>query len=666
MNKSKGRLIGLVTGGAIAAVIAAGGFAFASGTSSAGQYRTFTAQQGSVAQALSLTGTIASATRSDVAFSAAGTVATIDVAIGDTVTAGQVLATLDDDELADTVADAREAVASAREKLASDLEAQSSASESTSSSSTTNAQAASSTKTTPTGTVTAAVYVVRDAPTASPQPSSVAAKTVADTTVSSTLTAAKAAYDTARAAVTTAQEALIGKYDEVTGESSASDDDVADATGSEGACAAFLAVTDPADDQAATFLANCQAAILTAQGSLDRVQELQSELTALAKTLDEKVAALDTAAEALAKAATAAGQGGGSTATGGSSGDDSGSGATSGTGSGSSTDKDGSGDKAASGSGGQAGGDGQSGAGNPGESSGGSSTGSGDAAAGGGQAGSGSAAGGGAVTGGGSGAASTTTISAARILADRAEITLAKAQLAIAKQARRAGTLTSPIAGTVAAVTMSEGAEVSAGDSASGITILGTDGYVISATADLAGAKLLAVGQAFTGILSGETEPISGTVSSIGVTNSSSNATPSYAVSLAVDSVTSGLGEGVSIAVSVAIANQENVLTVPTSAVHRTGSQASVFVYDAKQATTREVEVGAVGTELTEITSGLEAGEVVVLADLQAAISADSDDESSSGLSGLGGSSSGETSTFGPPGGGFPGGGSGRPAGGRG
>jgi hypothetical protein len=70
-----------------------------------------------------------------------------------------------------------------------------------------------------------------------------------------------------------------------------------------------------------------------------------------------------------------------------------------------------------------------------------------------------------------------------------------------------------------------------------------------------------------------------------------------------------------------------------------------------------EVERGAVGTELTEITSGLSEGDVVVLADLSQQLSS-GDEETSSGLTGLGGSSDSEDQQQSFPQGGMPGGGS--------
>ena len=54
--------------------------------------------------------------------------------------------------------------------------------------------------------------------------------------------------------------------------------------------------------------------------------------------------------------------------------------------------------------------------------------------------------------------------------------------------------------------------------------------------------------------------------------------------------------------------------------------------------------VGAVGSELTEITLGIEAGDTVILADLNAPISS-SETETESGLAGLGGDTSTELRT---------------------
>lgn len=75
---------------------------------------------GAMGTSVSAQGTVAAAHTEDLSFSAAGTVKTVNVAAGDTVTAGQVLATIDSSQLAAAVADAKSQVAKAEAKLSDD------------------------------------------------------------------------------------------------------------------------------------------------------------------------------------------------------------------------------------------------------------------------------------------------------------------------------------------------------------------------------------------------------------------------------------------------------------------------------------------------------------------------------------------------------------------
>ncbi|MBD3780803.1 MAG: biotin/lipoyl-binding protein, partial [Micrococcales bacterium] len=114
--------------GALALLLAGGGVALALTRTSGPGYRTATAEPGTVDQTVDTTGTVASATRSDRAFPVAGTVADVAVAVGDTVTAGQVLASLDPTSLEDAVTDAEQALADAQQQLEDDIESQTSTS----------------------------------------------------------------------------------------------------------------------------------------------------------------------------------------------------------------------------------------------------------------------------------------------------------------------------------------------------------------------------------------------------------------------------------------------------------------------------------------------------------------------------------------------------------
>lgn len=259
---------------------------------------------------------------------------------------------------------------------------------------------------------------------------------------------------------------------------------------------------------------------------------------------------------------------------------------------------------------------------------------------------------------------------AADVLADRAAIELAQARLDVAESSLRLATLTAPIGGTVAAVSIAEGAAVTASSTSALVTIIGGDGYVVTTSATLSQVDLLAVGQSARVSVRTTDEPLTAQVTWIGLLNTeSSSSTPSYAVDLAIDAPAGGavtLYDGSSAEATVAVADGEQVLTVPTSAVHVEGGTTTVDVLRDGTPTSVEVTTGAVGAERTEVTEGLSAGDEVVLADLTRTVVSD-DAASSAGLSGLGGATQ-QDSNRGPGGGqppaGFTGGGFAGPPGG--
>ncbi|MEK8225919.1 efflux RND transporter periplasmic adaptor subunit [Oerskovia sp. M15] len=109
-------------------------------------------------------------------------------------------------------------------------------------------------------------------------------------------------------------------------------------------------------------------------------------------------------------------------------------------------------------------------------------------------------------------------------------------------------------------------------------------------------------------------------------------------MTVALDPQDDTLYEGSSAQASITVAGGTDVLVVPTSAVRSDGTTRTVSVLSDGKVTVVTVEVGAVGQETTEITAGLEAGDEVVLADLSQEMV--TDEESSSGLTGLGDSGS--------------------------
>jgi RND family efflux transporter MFP subunit len=104
----------LAAGTAAVVLVAAGGVAaYAANRSGAPAYRTATVGTASVSQTLHATGTVQPATSATLSFPVAGTVASLLVAPGDTVTAGQRLAALDTTALTSALARAQAAVADA-------------------------------------------------------------------------------------------------------------------------------------------------------------------------------------------------------------------------------------------------------------------------------------------------------------------------------------------------------------------------------------------------------------------------------------------------------------------------------------------------------------------------------------------------------------------------
>jgi multidrug efflux pump subunit AcrA (membrane-fusion protein) len=107
-------------GGVVLVAIAGGGFAYVHAGSDPTQYRTTTVTVGTIEQTLSLTGNLSPISQANVNFQVSGTVTGLDVSAGQTVTAGQVLATVDDSTMQAALTQAQASLAAAQAKLAAD------------------------------------------------------------------------------------------------------------------------------------------------------------------------------------------------------------------------------------------------------------------------------------------------------------------------------------------------------------------------------------------------------------------------------------------------------------------------------------------------------------------------------------------------------------------
>jgi multidrug efflux pump subunit AcrA (membrane-fusion protein) len=246
---------------------------------------------------------------------------------------------------------------------------------------------------------------------------------------------------------------------------------------------------------------------------------------------------------------------------------------------------------------------------------------------------SGSAVGGAASPGGGSveGAGATASSpSSADLIAYQAEVDATAAAVTVAEQAISQATIVSPVAGTVVAVGIAVGDEVSAAAPDQAITVAGDGGYEVTATVSVTDLPDLEVGQPATVRPDGTDDELDGEV--VGISISANEGTTGYTMTIALTHpLDEQLRNGSIAEVSVTTAGAAEVLAVPTSAVTVDGDQATVTVFDGSETEEVAVEIGAIGATWTEIRGGLDAGQQVVLADLDAPLPGSATDSSGAG-----------------------------------
>lgn len=237
--------------------------------------------------------------------------------------------------------------------------------------------------------------------------------------------------------------------------------------------------------------------------------------------------------------------------------------------------------------------------------------------------------------------------------ADSAALTAAQAQLAVAQRNLGQATLTAPFAGTVAAVNVTAGQQVSAGGSSSSssgssagsgtgsggagaagggasagsgssgsssssgagadVVVISTGSFVVNATVDDTEVAKLENGQTAEVTPTGATKPVAATVTSVGLVATSSSGVATYPVTLSVSGDTSSLHAGASAQVSIVISQVDDAVLVPASAVHGTGADATVLVATGGKQTATHVTVGATDGTRTQILTGITAGTQVVV-----------------------------------------------------
>ena len=129
----------------------------------------------------------------------------------------------------------------------------------------------------------------------------------------------------------------------------------------------------------------------------------------------------------------------------------------------------------------------------------------------------------------------------------------------------------------------------------------------------------------------GADEPVPGEITSVAAAPTSGTTT--YPVDVVLDLVDQSLPLGTPAALAVVTSSADDVVTVPTSAV-TTSPLTSVLVLADGATSRRQVTLGARGSTRTEITDGLEPGDVVVLAQVDADLPTDEADTTTGGFGG--------------------------------
>jgi membrane fusion protein, macrolide-specific efflux system len=255
-------------------------------------------------------------------------------------------------------------------------------------------------------------------------------------------------------------------------------------------------------------------------------------------------------------------------------------------------------------------------------------------------------------------------------------ISNAKNQLATAQKNFDSATLLAPIDGTVASLSGKVGANAGASSSSSGggngtaaasssafLTITDLVNLEVKSSFSEADANKLKVGQAVSVTLDAITgTTLSGKIRQVDLAPVTANNVVSYPVYVTLDPVppTAPVRPGMTASLAVTVQKADNVVLLPTTAISSRGTTATVQVMkadDPKVTEARQVTIGLRGDTEMEITTGLAAGDKVVIVRQAATATATRGGATGSGtLTGTGTNTGGAVPGGGVPGGGFPGG----------
>lgn len=189
-------------------------------------------------------------------------------------------------------------------------------------------------------------------------------------------------------------------------------------------------------------------------------------------------------------------------------------------------------------------------------------------------------------------------VESAQIAVDQAKLKLEQAKVV------------APFDGTVTAV------DVKVGQTASGtaFTIADLDNLEVVANMSEVDVNLIKAGQNVEVTLDAVSDlTLQGTVTQISPAGTQSSGVVSYPVTVTLANPTKVVKTGMTANLTIVVDKRENVLTVPNRAIKTVNREKVVTVMKDGQQVQVPVETGLAGDSLTEIVSGLEEGDVVVV-----------------------------------------------------
>ena len=197
---------------------------------------------------------------------------------------------------------------------------------------------------------------------------------------------------------------------------------------------------------------------------------------------------------------------------------------------------------------------------------------------------------------------------------DAAQVQIEQVNVNTLKHQVAGAVLVSPIRGVVSQVNIKAGLSVTGGGTTYAIVVYAPGAYQVTGTVSDAQVNLVAEGQSVQVTPAGSTQALLGKVTLISPAATISSGVATFGVTAQLTDTSNSIKPGISATASIVVKQVVHVLTVPTSAVHTTaaGSTVQILVNGAPQSVS--VQVGASDPLRTEILSGLQLNQVVVIA----------------------------------------------------